>query len=381
MSTAPLLSPEAVAGDRHRAGAVGIRRVVHRHASLRRCVVELSADSAGTLSARSIESRVRLAGALGWDPRGRRTTREVAVAELKHLLVRSAVPLLRPANRLAVRRRYRRAARSAPSTAPMPQHKGPVVMCFPHVDDETIAAGGLLLAWKSLGTAVDLVYLTDSSAGGAGASSSERASARRAEAMELARRTGVRSVRVLSGVNESLAETAPRVIQELTDVLTQGSYEAIVTAGPLDAHHEHRECAALVAEALTRAAFDGPVYVGENSNLLPCQLVTHHVALTRECATERAALFDVFRSQTTMGFEVYSDLARAKAALVPEAYAVELFHRTDAAGFSRLVDAAAAAGIGHLLRHRIGNSWSLWRALGSDPEVMAALQASERSSA
>ncbi len=301
--------------------------------------------------------------------------KDVDVAGVKQLLVQGALPVVRPLNRMVVRRRYRRAASSGFSTAPFPPHQGPVLLCAPHVDDESIAAGGLLLAWHRQGVPVDLAYLTDSSAGGKGESAAERASIRRAEAEELARRTGVRSLHVLPGVNENLLATAAEVTSELAEILERGGHQVVVTVGPLDAHHEHRECAAIVRDALVRVGFPGPVYVGENSNLLPLPLVTHHHALTESEAADRAGLFDIFRSQTTMGFEVYSDLARAKAPLAPGSHALELFHRTDAPGFSRLVDAVAALDLDALLPARIGNSWSFLHALTPDDSVMTALAA------
>lgn len=293
----------------------------------------------------------------------------------KQILVRGAVPALRPLNRMVVRRRYRSAARSGFSTAPFPPHKGPVLLCAPHVDDESIAAGGLLLEWRKRGVPVDLAYLTDSSAGGRGETAAERASTRRVEAEELARRTGVRTLHFLRGVNEDLVATAAEVTSELTEILIRGGHQVVVTVGPLDAHHEHRECAAIVRDSLVRVDFPGPVYVGENSNLLPLPLVTHHHALTENEAADRAGLFDIFRSQTTMGFEVYSDLARAKAPLAPGSHALELFHRTDAPALSRLVDAAAMVDLDALLPGRIGNSWSLLHALTPDESVMTALAA------
>jgi len=298
------------------------------------------------------------------------------VASWRQVLVRTATPALRPLNRMVVRRRYRRAASSGfPTTAPFPPHEGPILLCAPHVDDESIAAGGLLLAWRRQGVPVDLVYLTDSSAGGRGETAAERASTRRAEAEELARRTGVRTLHVLPGVNENLLATAAAVTSELTEILKRGGHQVVVTVGPLDAHHEHRECAAIVRDALVRTGFAGPVYVGENSNLLPVPLVTHHHALTKSEEADRARLFDIFHSQTTMGFEVYSDLARAKAPLVPGSHALELFHRTDTPGLSRLVDAATAVDLDTLLSGRIGNSWSLLHALTPDHSMMVALAA------
>lgn len=334
----------------------------------------------------------------------------------KRLITQAASPLLRPANRVLVRRRYAAAAQAGHATQPIPTFAGrdsagpspagtnvggqdsaapssadanvggpdsvaptaaPVLLCFPHVDDETIAAGGLLLAWQAQNVPVDLVYLTDSSAGGVGASPAARAQARRAEAEELARRTGIRELYFLPGTNEHLLPDVPAVTAALTSILQAGNYGAVFTVGPLDAHHEHRECAGIVAASLRQANYGGPVFVCENSNLLPIPLVTHHHTLSRANAAARAGLFGVFGSQVTMGFAVYEDLARAKAPLVPGAHALELFQQTTTAGFGQLVAAAAATKppMAQLLEHRIGNSWSLRRALHPDAPIMAALTA------
>lgn len=295
------------------------------------------------------------------------------VANAKRLAVAAATPAFRVRNRLALGHRYRAAAAHL-RPEPLVPPPGPILFVHPHVDDETIASGGVLLWCADHGRTVDLVYTTDSSAGGVGSSPAARARTRRSEAEQLARRTAIRSVRVLSGVNERLAEAADRVADELADVLRQERYAAAFVVGPMDAHHEHRTSARLISAAFGETSFDGAVYVGENSNLLPEALVTHALVMNRSALSRRDRLLGLFRSQRSMGFEVYHDLARAKRHLVPGAHAAELYHRTDAAGYARLVAAVDDLDADRAFPHRIGNSWSLSRAVDPlDPQAVAAL--------
>lgn len=291
----------------------------------------------------------------------------------KRLVTRASTPAFRLRNRCALGRRYRAAARTV-HPFPLALPSGPILLVHPHVDDETIASGGVLLACAARGTPVDLVYTTDSSAGGTAGTPQERARLRRYEADRLAEVTGIRSVRVLSGVNERLEQTADVVANELAEILTHEDYSAVFVVGPIDAHHEHRTSAAVISAALLAAAYPGDVHVGENSTLLPVPLVTHALALDRHRLRQRDELFGLFRSQRTMGFEVFHDLARAKRHLTPGAYAAELYHRTDAAGYARLIAAVGEVDADRSFPHRIGNSWSLARALRPmDPTVEATL--------
>ncbi len=290
------------------------------------------------------------------------SNRVTAAAGAKRLVTRALNPLARFVNRVVLTRRYRSLATKV-RPLPVPDFEGPLLLVFPHVDDEVIALGGLLMAWQRHGIAIDLVYTTDSSAGGTGHTPEERAATRLAEAQELQRCTGIRSVTVLSGVNEKLIAARAQVTRELSALIDANPYEAVFAVGPVDAHHEHRTSAALIADALLTASFTGSVFVGENSSFLPGHLITHAAALTRAQLGERDHLFEVFASQTSMGFEVYHDVARSQRPLAPGAHAAELFHQTDAAGLKRLCERVEASGPEDALRHRIGNSWSLWKVL------------------
>lgn len=284
------------------------------------------------------------------------------MARAKRMTTAALTPLARVANRTLASRRYRALARKVHPER-LPALDGPILLVHPHVDDEVIATGGQLLAWQRRGVPVDLAYTTDSSAGGLGSTPAERAATRRAEAEELQRRLGLRRVVTLSGVNERLTAMTDQVTDELADLVAGDSYRAVFAVGPVDAHHEHRTSASIIAKALVKAGYTGPVFVGENSTLLPATLITHVAPLSRADLRDRDALLSIFASQTSMGFEVYHDLTRAKRHLAPGAWGAELFHRTDAAGLGALVDAVEASDPARTLPHRIGNSWSLWRVL------------------
>lgn len=290
------------------------------------------------------------------------TSQTRSAVRVKRVLTTILRPAFRVANRVVLDRHYARAARQH-IPRPLPEFGGPLLLVFPHVDDETIALGGQLVRWARRRVRADLVYTTDSSAGGDGAAPSDRARTRSAEAHDLARRTRIGSVTTLSGVNGDLLGSADRLVAELEELLGRTQYEAVFVVGPVDAHPEHRLSAAMAATALSTAGFSGPVIVGENSNLLPLGLVTHAGALTRAELHAKDQLFTVFRSQRTMGFEVFHDLARSKRRLVPGSYAAELFHLTDNEGLARLVADVERSGPAQSLPHRIGNSWSLWRVL------------------
>lgn len=286
------------------------------------------------------------------------------VKRVKRWTTRTLTPGARVLNRTILDRHYRRLSTSL-RPLPIPAFTGPLLLVFPHVDDEVIAVGGLLGAWREQGIEVDLVYTTDSSAGGVGATPEVRGATRLAEAVEVQRQTGIRSLTVLSGVNDELAAMSDRVTGELAQIVASGGYEAVFAVGPVDAHPEHRLSATLIASALQRAGFEGPVFVGENSSLLPAGLVTHAFGLTHAALRARDQLFTIFASQTTMGFEVYHDLARSKRHLVPGSDAAELFHQTDARALEALSRRVSLGLFEEVLRHRIGNSWSLWRVLAS----------------
>lgn len=284
------------------------------------------------------------------------------VRRAKRLVVAALTPPLRLSHRARLEARYRRLSATV-RVSPLSLPAGPLLAVFPHVDDETIAAGGILQAAAASGTEVDLAYTTDSSAGGLGPTPADRASRRRGEAERLAASMGLRSVTTLSGVNEHLAEQTEAVTAELAAHVAQGHYAAAFVVGPVDAHHEHRTSAAVIAEALQRAGFTGEVYVGENSTLLPPTLLTHAHPLSRSALRAKDALFDHFGSQASMDFVVYHDLARAKRWLTPGAHAAELFCRTDAAGLAALCAAVQGLDPDRTLPHRIGNVWTLGRAL------------------
>lgn len=286
--------------------------------------------------------------------------------------------ILRPAFALRNRRIVRSFYRKHPLPFAMalhPQALGEMLVIVPHVDDETIGMGGMLLARSSMNAATDLVWMTDSAAAGEKGDLDAMRCARAEEGRHL---TGLFSLR-MHGVADfpnlqSEAHT-DEAVHWLVRVLKEDpSYDTVACISPVDAHPEHRWMARVVCEALLQIDFQGQILLYEVTNFLPSHWVNAYLPLSSPLYKAKGELYSVFESQQDIiDFDLFQLLNSAKGHVVG-ASAAEFYSKIDLPTFQRRLKALESINIGDRMPHRIGSHPSFARAAKQDTAVQNLLK-------
>ena len=145
---------------------------------------------------------------------------------------------------------------------------GETLVISPHVDDETIGMGGLLLGNKKYNDKVDLIYLTDSS-GSKPIKGVDIKSERKAEANTLVRELGLRSLKIFDAENNNVNKYTSQTASDLEDYLKGKDYKNVFIVTPHDSHYEHRWCNYVFRKALEDLHLDYNISVSYTHLTLP----------------------------------------------------------------------------------------------------------------
>jgi N-acetylglucosamine malate deacetylase 1 len=209
-----------------------------------------------------------------------------------------------------------------------------LLVIAPHMDDETIACGGTLLRHRALGSAVRVVFVSDSSAGLADAALAARvAAARRAEMALVTPAYGLESIVELGFPDGSLVGHEAPIAARLAAQIRAFAPAQIFVPFPFDGHADHQACALAAGEAMRQAGWAGEVMAYEVWSALWPNLAIDIGAV----ADAKAALIRGYASQmadrdyatATLGLNRYRGLAHRIE------YA-EAFHRCTPAQFRAL---------------------------------------------
>lgn len=126
-----------------------------------------------------------------------------------------------------------------------------IVVAGAHPDDPETGAGGTMARYARLKHTVISLYLTRGEAGINGASHSEAARIRTAEAEQACRILGARPV--FAGQVDGASEVNAARYTEFASLLDSLRPDIVFTHFPIDTHRDHRAISMLVYDALQRA--------------------------------------------------------------------------------------------------------------------------------
>ena len=139
-----------------------------------------------------------------------------------------------------------------------------VLVVAPHMDDAEIACGGTLALHGRAGSAIGVLYATDSgNTDGQTLSADERKRIRRSEAERSARELGAEIVAVGSFPDGSLSLHEDAAAAFVADAIARWKPEQVFCPFPADNHRDHQSTAAVVSIALERIGWRGEVWCYE----------------------------------------------------------------------------------------------------------------------
>ena len=212
--------------------------------------------------------------------------------------------------------------------------RGRILVVAPHMDDEAIACGGTLLLHKALGSAVRVVFVSDSSSAVRDPVVAERLrTIRRAEMTLAAAALGLESVEELGFPDGSLVKHEDAIAARLAGEIASFRPTEVFCPFPVDGHADHQACAIAVAAAAQQADWQGDVVAYEVWSTLWPNLAIDIGSV----ADQKAALIRLYASQmgdrdyvsAILGLNLYRGLAHRVAH-------AEAFHRCTPAQFAML---------------------------------------------
>lgn len=243
---------------------------------------------------------------------------------------------------------------------------GETLVISPHVDDETIGMGGLLLGNKKYNDKVDLIYLTDSS-GSKPIKGVDIKAERKAEANALAKELGLRSMKIFDAENNNVNKFTSQTASELEDYLRDKDYKNVFIVTPHDSHYEHRWCNYVFRKALEDLHLDYNIYLYEVSSFLPDHMINSFYKIDE---SKKEKLFKIFKSQKVgMDFDIFLQLNRFKGKAFNEKSYVELFANLNTDEYKEMMDGINDKQIQKLLPRRIANHRIFYKVLRDNSEI------------
>lgn len=169
--------------------------------------------------------------------------------------------------RSALARRFyvalKRASHRMPSQLIVPE-RSRVLLIAPHMDDEVIGCGGTLLLHKALGSAVRVVFVSDSSGGvGDAALGASIRAARHTEMVRVCAALALESVSELGFPDGALVRHEQAIASRLAAELADFRPAQVLCPFPLDGHSDHQATAVAFGAAAKQAGWRGEVLAYE----------------------------------------------------------------------------------------------------------------------
>lgn len=147
---------------------------------------------------------------------------------------------------------------------PLDLRAGRVLVVAPHMDDEAIACGGTLLRHAALGSAIHVVFVSDSSSGPPDKAIGAAISAqRKREAHRVMHELGLVSSVMLDYPDGNLGLYEEKITARLAAELEAFRPDTVLVPFPSDSHADHMACAVSTAEATQRVKWGGTVLAYE----------------------------------------------------------------------------------------------------------------------
>ncbi|MBH0230707.1 PIG-L deacetylase family protein [Halobacillus yeomjeoni] len=210
---------------------------------------------------------------------------------MKRKLLKAAMPVISPANQIVIRNYYKDEKMLSEL------HARKVLLLAPHVDDETIGAGGTLMKHAKEGAETHVAFLTDGSGSFTKGEKEALVSARKKEAEKVQELLGLTSIDFYDAKDGQLTSDEPTrawVRKKIESIQPEVIYAPVF----VDCHPDHITTAQLVRDVVDEIQGYSPVIrLYEINTLLPKEEINCIVDIS-DFVSRKKQTIDVFQSQT-----------------------------------------------------------------------------------
>lgn len=207
-----------------------------------------------------------------------------------------------------------------------------ILFVAPHVDDETIGAGGTLIKHGKNEDEISCVYMADGSGAVSDLSKKELVEERKREAFRIRDLIGMKDVKFMD-IPDGEVFADEETVNRFIDILNEVEPYIIYMPFLVDGHIDHVNSSRIVIEALREwnPKFK-QIYMYEVNTRIRPEKINNIVIMDKEEFKEKDELYKAFESQYVMGFDAFTMVDRAKRYITDEGYAIESFIRMDFEG-------------------------------------------------
>jgi LmbE family N-acetylglucosaminyl deacetylase len=212
---------------------------------------------------------------------------------------------------------------------PFSKRNNKVLFISPHVDDETIGAGGTLLKHAENGDSIVCIYIAD---GGGAVSTLDKDSLiqlRKKEAEKIKDIVGMKKLYFL-GIPDGQVFVKDEYIDKINSILKAEDPDIIYTPFLLDGHIDHLNSTRILIESIRQwdNTFENIYMYSVNTPIKP-DVISNLTIMDKSLFDKKNNLYTVFKSQYVMGFDAFAMGDRMKRLLAKKEYALEGFVKSD----------------------------------------------------
>ena len=205
-----------------------------------------------------------------------------------------------------------------------------ILVVAPHVDDETIGAGGTLIKHRNRSDRISVVYVSDGGGSTTEGSREELIAERKREGMGVKDFLLAQSIYFLDEPDGNVNSNNDELVDKLVQILEKVNPSIIYTPFLIDGHRDHVESALGVLKKKKKWNNDfSNIYMYEVNLPFKPSLINSISTMDKKIYEEKEKMYEIFKSQWAMGFSVFSLLNRRKRLIVGESYGGEVFVKTN----------------------------------------------------
>lgn len=244
------------------------------------------------------------------------------IGNIKRSILNIVKPVISPWNRATLKKFYS-------GQHPLTEMNKPgvkVLFLAPHVDDETIGAGGTIIRHVQQEDEVTVIYMTDGAKSVTSLPREQLVAARKEEAKKVKDILGFQHMSFFD-LPDGEVKSTPKVQERLLKVMKEIEPDYIYCPTFVDCHSDHIATAEIVADTLGKYGKNCMVRLYEINCPIPPESINVIIDISNEVETKDKAI-DIFTSQA-IDFDGFQELSRIKTALLGNVFekvrAVETF--------------------------------------------------------
>ena len=245
------------------------------------------------------------------------------------MLIKISSPIVLPVTRAMLKNYYKANQQPAQLTEKR------VLILAPHVDDETIGAGGTIQLHKQNGAKIHCVFLTDGAKSQSNLTLEQLMEQRKEEAKKVQQLLDIDELSFYD-LPDGQVDSNPHSQQLLENTIETFKPDVIYCPTFIDCHNDHVATGRIVADVLAEMPNEQPkIRLYEINCLIPPKYINCVVDISSTFEKKLAAI-EIFRSQA-IDFDGFIELSKLKTGLLTEKVkAVETFYELPKLDFIRI---------------------------------------------